>query len=59
MENFNNFKIEKLNLTKIFGGDFVDTKTGKGELASCDCLDDTNGNGQPDPGECMTIIECE
>ena len=59
MKSFNNFKIEKLNLTKIYGGDFVDTKTGPSKSASCDCLDDTNGNGKADPGECMEIIECE
>ncbi|GAA4273848.1 hypothetical protein U6A24_02095 [Aquimarina gracilis] len=56
MEEFKNFKIEKLGLTQIYGGlQYIDTQTGN----FCDCLEDTNDNGKADPGECMERIACE
>ncbi|GAA0713639.1 hypothetical protein GCM10009430_05650 [Aquimarina litoralis] len=60
MEKFESLKIEQNGLSSIYGGvRYIDTSFGSGDTAQCDCLEDSNDNGKPDPGECMEIIACE
>lgn len=54
MKKFKEFQFNQVQMSKIFGSGPVDTT-----LANCnDCIDDTNGNGKLDPGECLEINEC-
>lgn len=56
MESLRNYKIDHKCLNQIYGGVPVETRMEAEGL--CDCLDDRNGNGKLDPGECQEIIDC-
>ena len=53
MKKLEDFNVEKIELNSIYGGGQVETT-----FLGCDVLDDTNGNGKPDPGECVEWVVC-
>jgi hypothetical protein len=61
MKNLNDFLSEKVELKKIFGGDWIstslpDSKDKEGcTVKTTDSVNDTNGNGKHDSGESASV----
>ena len=56
MKSLDSYKVKTKSLYSVYGRGPVETRMEAEGL--CDCLDDINGNGKLDPGECQVIIDC-